>query len=585
MTFILGLNTFHADSAAALLRDGHLVAAVAEERLNRVKHFSGFPELAVRECLRIAAAPLEEVEHVAIARDARANLLSKLAFAARDPGRASRLARQRLENRAQVTGARELLKKGLSAGSGRLRARVHTVEHHLAHVASAFLASPFEAAALQSLDGLGDFASTLSGVGEGNRIKVFDRILFPHSLGYLYTAVCQFIGFDEYGDEGKVMGLAPYGEDAYRDVFDRILLLGPSGRFELNLDWFVHHTEGVDCRVDEIGRPKIAPLFSHRFSEAFGPPRTRHAEITQRDRDLACSLQAAFERGYFHVLRALHRRTGLDTLCLAGGCTMNSVANGKIFRETPFRRVFVQPAATDDGTALGAALLVWNVVLKRARSFTMEHAFAGPEFEDAECERALLAAGLSWESLDDAELCRRVAGDLAEGKVVGWFQGRMEWGPRALGARSILAHPGHPRMRDILNERIKHREAFRPFAPSVLEEKVGLVFEQDQPDPFMLTVSPIRQEWRQRLCAVSHVDHTGRLQTVSKATNPLFHRLISEFEGLTGLPAVLNTSFNENEPIVCRPEEAVECFRRTRMDALALGKSYVRRQMRPGVCG
>jgi carbamoyltransferase len=578
VTLILGLNAFHADSAAALLRDGDLVAALAEERLNRVKHFSGFPRMAVSECLRLAGASLDDVEHVAIARDARANLLSKLAFAVRNLGRASKLARQRLENRARVAGAAELLEKELSARSGRLRARVHTVEHHLAHVASAFLASPFEKAALQSLDGLGDFASTLSGVGEGNRIKVFDRTLFPHSLGYLYTAVCQFIGFDRYGDEGKVMGLAPYGEDAYRDFFDSILLLGPEGRFELNLDWFVHHTEGVDYGVDETGHPTIAPLYSRRFVDTFGPPRSRDAEIAQRDRDLACSLQAAFERGFFHALQALHERTGLESLCLAGGCAMNSVANGKIARQTPFKRAFIQPAATDDGTALGAALLVWNVVLKQPRSFIMEHAFVGPGFDDDACRQTLLSAGLAYDSLPEDDLCCRVAGDVADGKVVGWFQGRMEWGPRALGARSIVAHPGHPGMRDVLNERIKRRESFRPFAPSVLEEKVGLLFEHERPDPFMLTVDTIRPEWRERLCAVSHVDHTGRLQTVSRRTNPRFHRLISEFERLTGLPVVLNTSFNENEPIVCRPEEAIECFQRTRMDVLVLGTNYVTRR-------
>jgi carbamoyltransferase len=578
VTLILGLNAFHADAAAVVLRDGQLVAALAEERLNRVKHFAGFPRLAVAECLRLAEARIEDVDHVAIARDSKANLLSKIAFAARNLGRASRLARQRLENRTQVASAADLLESELAGGSGPLRARVHTIEHHVAHVASAFLASPFEEAALQSLDGLGDFASSLAGVGEGNRIRVFDRTLFPHSLGYLYTAVCQFIGFDCYGDEGKVMGLAPYGEDAFRDTFDRILRLMPEGRFELNLDWFVHHVEGVDYSVDECGRPTLAPLFSPRFVREFGPPRERDTEITQRDRDLACSLQAAFERGYFHALKALHARTGLDSLCLAGGCAMNSVANGKIFRETPFVRVFVQPAASDDGTALGAALYVWNGILKQRRSFTMEHAYTGPEFSDALCQSALLASGLAYEALPEADLCRRVAGDVADGKVVGWFQGRMEWGPRALGARSIVAHPGHPRMKDILNERIKHREAFRPFAPSVLEEKVSLVFEHDQPDPFMLMVYNVRGEWRDRLCAVNHVDNSGRLQTVSKKTSPRFHRLISEFEALTGLPVVLNTSFNENEPIVCRPEEAIDCFKRTRMDVLVLGGNYVRRQ-------
>jgi carbamoyltransferase len=574
MTIVLGLNAFHADASVALVRDGTLAAALAEERLNRVKHFAGFPALAAAEALRIAGAAPGEIAHVAVARDAHANLLAKLAFAVKNVHRLPRLARQRLENRSSVGDAPGLLEKALGLRTGSLDVRVHHVEHHLAHLASAFLVSPFEKAALLSVDGFGDFASTMTGRGEGARIDVLDRTLFPHSLGILYTAVCQFIGYDQYGDEGKVMGLAPYGENAYCDAFDRLVTLLPGGHFKLDLDSFVHHTEGVDYGFDTEGRPTVAPLYSKRFADAFGPPRVRHAEITARDRNLARSLQACLERVYFHILNALHERTGLDTLGLAGGVALNSVANGKIFAQTPFRRVFVQPAAGDDGTALGAAFHIWNAVLGHPRTFVMEHAGTGPAFDDAACRDALLAAGVPFETLDEEALCRRGAADVAAGKVVGWFQGRMEWGPRALGHRSILAHPGHPQMKDILNARIKHREPFRPFAPSVLEEKLGLVFEHDHPDPFMLMVYTIRPEWRERLCAVNHVDNTGRLQTVSAKSNPLYHRLIRAFEALTGLPVILNTSFNENEPIVCRPAEAVDCFRRTRMDALALGSHY-----------
>ena len=574
---ILGLNTFHADASCALVGDGKLIAAIAEERLNRIKHFAGFPALAVRECLRIAGADLDDVEHVAVARDSKANLLSKIGFAVKNITRISKLASQRLHQRADVASAPRLLEKACGKAPESLKAGIHTVEHHLGHLASTFLVSPFQKAAVQSIDGFGDFASTMSGVGEGNHLRVLDRTLFPHSLGVLYTAACQFIGYDKYGDEGKVMGLAPYGKDSFSGEFENILRLGSAGEFKLDLDWFIHDKEGVDYSFDENGTPSVAPLYSRKFSEAFGPPRAQGAEITQRDMDIARSLQAALERGYFHILNALHKKTGLDDLCLAGGVALNSVANGKIFKETPFRRVYIQAAASDDGTALGAAFFVWNCVLKNDRSFVMDHAYTGPEYGPPACRAALLAADLRFETLSEPDLCKRVAADIAAGKVVGWFQGRMEWGPRALGNRSILAHPGHPGMKDILNSRIKHREWFRPFAPAVLEEKLGTVFDQDHPDPFMLMVYTIRPEWRDRLCAVNHVDNTGRLQSVSEKTNRRYHGVIREFEALTGIPVVLNTSFNENEPVVCRPEEAIDCFKRTRMDVLALGDHYVTR--------
>jgi carbamoyltransferase len=574
---ILGLNTFHADASAVIVRDGVLVAAIAEERLNRVKHFAGFPDRAVRECLRMAGAELEDVDHVALARDSTANLLSKVGFAAKNIGRLSKLARQRLENRARVASAPDLLLQACGKPPRALRAKLHSIEHHLGHLASSFLVSPFEKAALQSIDGFGDFASTMSGLGEGTKIRIYDRTIFPHSLGVLYTTVCQFIGYGKYGDEGKIMGLAPYGRDAFREIFDQIVVLKPGGAFELNLDWFIHHREGIDYSFDDAGNPSVAPLYSEKFVDTFGSPRSKDTELSDRDKDLARSLQESLERAYFHLLNGLHEKTKLDTLCLAGGVALNSVANGKIFDQTPFRRVFVQPAASDDGTALGAAFFVWNVYLKHPRSYIMESALTGPEFDDEACRRALVSAKIPHETLSEDALCKRAAADVAAGKIVGWFQGRMEWGPRALGARSIVAHPGHPQMKDILNSRIKHREWFRPFAPSVLEEKVGVVFEHDHPDPFMLMVYKIRPEWRAKLSAVNHVDNTGRLQTVSAKVNPRYHRLIREFEALTGTPVILNTSFNENEPIVCRPEEAVECFQRTRMDALALGSHYARR--------
>jgi carbamoyltransferase len=577
---ILGLNTFHADASAVLVDGdtGRLVAAIAEERLNRIKHFAGFPSLAVQECLRMAGAAPTDIAHVAIARDGKANLLAKVGFAMRNLPRMPRLARQRLERRAEVASAGQLLESTLGVAPGTLPAQIHHVEHHLAHLASSLLVSPFERAALLSIDGFGDFASTMTGVGHAADITVFDRTLFPHSMGIVYTAVCQFIGYDQYGDEGKVMGLAPYGQDVYRDFFDRLVSLDAGGRFRLNLDYFVHHTEGVDYSFDGDGRPTVAPLYSQEFAKQFGPPRVRHSEITHRDMDLARSLQACLERVYFHILRDLHRRCGCEDLCLAGGVALNSVANGMIFQETPFRRVYVQAAASDDGTALGAAYWVLNHVLGRPRQFVMEDAQTGPEFGDEAIRAALASAGLETQRLEPSQLIAQAARDVADANVVGWFQGRMEWGPRALGNRSIVAHPGHPRMKDILNARIKHREWFRPFAPSVLEEQVTNYFDCGHPSPFMLMVYKTRPHAYGALCAVDHVDHTGRVQTVSRTANPRYYQLIEAVGRITGVPVILNTSFNENEPIVCTPGEAIDCFRRTKMDALAIGNYYCRKR-------
>lgn len=580
---ILGINAFHADAAAVLVdgESGQLVAAIAEERLNRVKHFAGFPDLAVRACLRQAGAAAKDIDHVGVARDAKANLLAKIGFAARNLPRMPALARQRLANRAEIASIPALLEKALELPPGGLHATVHSIEHHLAHLASAFFVSPFDQAALLSIDGFGDFASTMTGVGQGTALEVFDRTLFPHSMGIVYTALCQFIGYDQYGDEGKVMGLAPYGQDNYHELFDELVQLDARGRFRLNLDYFVHHTEGVDYSFDAAGQPTVARLFSPLLERRLGKPRIRYGELTQREMDLARSLQAALERVYFHILHDLYDRTGLDRLCLAGGVALNSVANGLALEETPFRQIYVQPAAGDDGTALGAAYWVLHRVLNRPRAFTMTHAYTGPSYSEAEVAAAVRARGVTAKALAEPDLLEETASAIAEGKIVGWFQGAMEWGPRALGNRSILAHPGHPQMKDILNARIKQREWFRPFAPSILEERLDEYFGTTHPSPFMLMVYRTRPEVRDRLCAVNHVDNTGRVQSVRKDSNARYHGLIEAFARKTGTPVVLNTSFNENEPIVCTPLEAIDCFQRTHMDVLVLGNQFCTRSSGP----
>lgn len=577
MSVILGINAFHADAAAVLLKDGVLVGAIAEERLNRVKHYAGFPAMAIRRLLEMAGVGIADIDHVAIGRDGKANLLDKVGFSLRNLGRISKLAEQRLKNRADIKDIPQLMCEALGAPRDALKARVHHIEHHLCHAASTYLPSGFDKAAILSIDGFGDFASTVMAIGEGSHFKVLDRVLFPHSMGVFYTALCQFIGYNGYGDEGKVMGLAPYGKPVYMDVVRDMVHLEDDGRFALNLDYFIHHSEGVDYGVDEQGHPTVAPLYSPKLVERLGAPRVRGSEITQRDMDIAFSMQARFEEVYFHILRHLHKVTGCDALCVAGGVSLNSVGNGKIFEQTGFKRFYAHPAATDDGTAFGAAYFVHNITLGAPRTEPLHHGYFGDSFDDDAIAKALESYGLleSAVRLDAAGIAHETARRIADGKVVGWYQGRMEWGPRALGARSIVAHPGYPGMKDILNARIKHREWFRPFAPSILEERAGDYFVHDHPSPFMMLVYRTRPEKRDDLSATDHVDHTGRLQTVSQEAAPHYYRLIKAFEALTGIPVVLNTSFNENEPIVHTPEQAIDCYVRTRMDALAIGSFLV----------
>ena len=592
--YILGINAYHGDASAAIVRDGELLAAVEEERFNRRKHCAGLPVEAIKHCLTTARISLAEVEHVGISRDPSAHLHKKILYAAGRTAKSLRRSEQtatgakrgargifrtigdRLANSAKVRDLSADLSKHLGVDAGRMKARFHRVEHHRAHLASSFYVSPFERAALLSIDGFGDFISTMWGVGEGNSIKVAGRVEYPHSAGILYTATTQFIGFPHYGDEGKVMGLAPYGVPKYIDEFRDMIRTEEGGGFRLNLDYFRHHAEGIEMNWDE-GSPVIGRIFSHEYVRRFGAARIEGAPLTEREQDIAASLQLRLEEVGFHILNHLHERTGLTDLGLSGGVALNSVMNGKILLHTPFRRIYVQPAAGDSGTAIGVCYEIYNGTLDRPRSFVMEGADTGPEFSDEEIRAELERSGLAYESYPERELTRRAAADIAGGAVLGWFQGRMEFGPRALGNRSILVDPRRADMRNILNERIKKREPFRPFAPSILAERVGDYFEQTHPAPSMLMVYQVREEKREVIPAVVHVDGSGRLQTVSPAVNPRYYQLISDFHELTGVPVVLNTSFNENEPIVCTPRHAIDCFLKTRMDVLYLGNHAVRR--------
>ncbi len=570
---ILGLNMFHADASAAIVQDGEVVFAIAEERLNRIKHYAGFPALAVQACLDAVGAKISDVDHVAVGQDSDANLAKKVQYALANPAKILNFIRLR-QRKEGMRDVRSLLAKSLAADSKALRFQEHHLEHHIAHIASAYYCSPWEKAAGFSYDGSGDFVSTMLARCEGNEIEVLERVFLPHSLGSFYTMICEFIGYKKYGDEGKVMGLAPYGRDTYCEQVGKAVAL-KNGGFELDLSYFMPLGSNQGMQIMDDGTVCLAQHFSGRMKELFGEPTEPYSKIPQRDMDLAYAMQRRFEEVFFHLLNDLHKRVPLEDLAMAGGCALNSVANGKLFTETPFRRTWIQPAAGDEGLAIGAALHTYHSVLKQPRRYVMKNSYLGPEFSDARIEADLKTANLRYCKLERGPLLDAVAGQVAAGNVVGWFQGRVEWGPRALGNRSIVAHPGLPNMKDVLNARIKHREWFRPFAPSILEDRQSEYFEHDHPSPFMLHVYKIRPEKREQLCAVNHVDNTGRLQTVTREENPLYYDLIQAFERKTGIPVILNTSFNENEPIVCIPEEAIDCFQRTRMDVLAIGPYLV----------
>ena len=581
MTYILGINAYHGDSSACLVKDGILISAVEEERFRRIKHYAGFPTAAIRYCLDAESIRLDDVALVCINQNASANFWRKLAYVLTQRPDLKYLL-ERLRNKSERADVAQELVRAFPGHT--LRARVRHVEHHVAHLASAHLVSPFQDSIVVSVDGFGDFASTAWGLARGFQINIEGRVHFPHSLGIFYQALTQYLGFPNYGDEYKVMGLAPYGAPCHLDKMRKIVKLRGDGSFALDLSFFRHHKEKVDYQWRD-GEPRVGQLFSDALVDLLGPQRNAGEDLTQYHRDLARSVQAMYEEAFFHLLNARHARHRLDTLTLAGGCAMNSVANGRIYKNTPFKKVYVQSAAGDAGGAIGAAYAAWSEAGGTKSRFHMKHAYWGPEFDDREIAALLESKKAPLDSAscsvrhvtDEAELVAQTASAIADGQVVGWFQGRMEWGPRALGNRSILGDPRRADMKDILNIKIKRRESFRPFAPSVLKEAVSGWFEQDDDVPFMMQVYPIREDKRPSIPAVTHVDGSGRLQTVSAEANPRYHRLIRAFEAITGIPMVLNTSFNENEPIVCHPSEALDCFLRTKMDLLVMGNWVVRR--------
>jgi carbamoyltransferase len=581
---ILGICAYHGDCSAAIVKDGKLVAAVEEERFRRIKHWAGFPEMAIRYCLEEAGTTLKDVHTIAIAKDTKANRDKKIAYLFKNPSSWKKVG-GKLKNKSTFDKLETLFARAFDADEGEIKQKIVYVEHHLAHLASAFLVSPFEEAALVSIDGFGDFVSAMYGTGKDNSVEAFQRVFYPYSIGIFYTTITQFLGFKKFGDEYKVMGLSSYGNPKYLKEMEEIISYKGNGDFHLNLDYFKHHRIKIDYNW-ESGEPDLPDLYSEAFVERFGKPREPGEAVEDFHRDFAASMQKHTEAIIFNMLHHAYDKTNIDKLSLAGGVAMNSVANGRIIANTPFRDVYIPPAAGDAGTSMGAAFYVWNHVLRNQRSFRLDNGYWGPQYGQEEIEATvnryndrLREEEFSLLTMEDEDrLVQDTVEEIVKGKVVGWFQGRMEFGARALGNRSIVVDPRRHDMKDILNARIKKRESFRPFAPSILEETVDQWFEDDYPVPFMEKVYDIKEGKKEQIPAVTHVDGTGRLQSVAKEQNPLYYKLIDAFRQKTGVPIVLNTSFNENEPIVCTPEEALEAFLRTKMDVVVLGNRVIKRK-------
>ncbi len=576
---ILGINAYHGDSSACLVVDGILVNAIEEERIRRIKHWAGFPIESIKWCISNAGLSITDIDYIAISRDPSAHLHKKiLRTLIKTPS--VDFIKNRISNLSKISTVKTAIATGFNLDISDIKAQVKNVEHHKSHIASTFFVSPFDEAACITVDGFGDFLSTMRAFGKGTNIKIYDWVEYPHSLGIFYTALTQYLGFKNYGDEYKVMGLSAYGKPVYLEKMRGIVKLKKNGLFELDTTFFNHTNQGTQM-MWENGKPEIDILYSDKLIDCFGKSRLNNDdEITRYHMDLASSIQAMYEEVFFHILNDFFYKTNCESITLAGGCIQNSLANGKIKDKTKFKNIYIPPASYDAGTAIGASIYVWYKISNSNRSFVMESPYLGPKYKEQEIKDCIENHNLELAKMnckielvkDELELCKKTAKLIENGNVIGWFQGMSEFGPRALGNRSIVCDPRKPEMKDILNERIKRREWFRPFAPSILEEKVSEWFEcmKDDSVPFMEKVFMIKETKQKLIPAVCHMDGTGRLQTISSKLNPKYYNLIKEFENLTGVPIILNTSFNENEPIVNTPSEAIECFIRTKMDNLVL---------------
>ncbi len=568
--YVLGLSSYSHESSAALLRDGKIIALGEEERFNRDKHTWKYPKNAIQYCLDIAGIKITDVDHFAFFWQPYREVYGNLRHVARYFPGTLNLLKTPSGGGEMAFGERvramATIGKAIQAQFKLAKApKVRFVEHHLCHAASAFFVSPFQEAAILTLDGRGESTSTMMSVGKGNDIKKIREIKVPHSLGHLYASLTDYLGFKPFFDEWKVMGMSAYGKPTFVKEFSELVELYDDGSYRLNLEYFNFHTHGG------------LKWLSDKFIKKFGPPVPKGENFSQRAADIAYALQKTVENAGIHLAKHLHRITGAKNLCLTGGVALNCLMNKRIVEETPFEDFFIQPIANDAGTSLGAALYVYHQIQRGKRDFVFDRVYWGPEYENEAIEPILKAKGVNFVKSDD--ICRDTAREIADGKIVGWFQGRMECGPRALGNRSITVDPTIPGMKDKLNARVKRREGFRPFAPSVLEEKVNdyFVMPKNQPSPYMILIGDVRKDRESAIPAVTHADGTARVHTVNKNVNPRYWKLIHEFEKIKGVPILLNTSFNENEPIVCRPEEAVDCFLRTEFDVLAIGDYLVKK--------
>jgi carbamoyltransferase len=551
--YILGFDCYGHDAAAALLKDGKLVAAVEEERFVRKKHTPEYPINAMRWCCEQAGIKPAELDHIVYYWNPYIGLGERAKHIIKYFPKSLRLLNSRTEKFLPMVVVKRTTRDKLNLSSS---TKVHFAEHHALHAASAFFVSQFEKAAILSIDAAGEWASTWLGYGEENKLHCLKQIDFPHSLGLVYGGITEYLGFKFANGEGKVMGLAPYGDpDRFIDIFREIVRCKDDGEFEVDLNFFEYHYKGRPFWI------------SKKFLNAFGPARIPESDILPHHKDVAAALQKRTEEVCFHMAEWLYKKTQLPSVCLAGGVCLNSVMNGKLLQRGPFKDVWIQPMANDAGTSIGACYWLWNEVMKNPRSYVMEHAYLGPQYDEEDVKKSFDSMDVKGVKLENPS--QRAAEYVARGKIIGWFSGRMECGPRALGNRSILADPRNPGMKDILNSRVKFRESFRPFAPSVLEEKSQEYFDDSYPSPFMILVFNVLNSMKEKIPAVTHVDGTVRVQTVSQKLNPGFYELIHHFGQLTGIYCVLNTSFNiRGQPIVNTPEEAIECFLKTGMDAL-----------------
>lgn len=573
--YILGINAYHGDSSACLIKEGEVVCATEEERIRRVKHWAGFPSEAIKFCLRDQGITIEQVDYITISRDPRVNLYKKVVHALSNLINISMIW-DRLWNSKKILSVKEELGSLFKIPVSAINAEVYNIEHHRSHIASSFFASSFENSAILSIDGFGDFTSTMTAFGHANKFEVLKEVNFPHSLGVFYTAMTQFLGFPNYGDEYKVMGLAPYGKPSYLKDLENLLELTSDGFFKLNKKYFRHFKEGVSMDWDG-GAPMIDSLFTKHWKDLFGDPRLKGDKLQERHINLATSVQKFTEKVVFHMLDYLHKQTGSENICITGGVAQNSVVNGKILANTPFKNIYIPAAGHDAGTAIGSALYLYNQLLGYDRMPEINSAYFGEKFNHEKIIQSLEKHEVEYIVLSDDDLFEVVSETLVNGGVVGWFQSRSEFGPRALGHRSILVDPRREDAKDLLNKKIKIRESFRPFAPSILKEAVSDYFIEDNLAPFMEKVFDIKKVKYKEIPAVTHVDGTGRMQSVDKQVSPRYHRLISKFAEKTGVPVLLNTSFNENEPIVNNPEEALDCFLRTDMDMLVMENIIIQR--------